>query len=563
MKARKVLSASIACMLLVSAFSACTNSSSPSSSTPPASTTADSGSSSEVNSALAELGLDENFKFAETRKITVEIYDRANEGGSDPTNNHYTNFIKEGMLRDHNVEVSYVAVPRWTEDVDINNLLAAGNAPDICVTYSYPTIQTYAEMGGVVDLAPYMEKTKEVIPDLWDLLGETNIYFDQDPTTKTLWALEAMLRHNPRIVTFVREDWLKALNMNEPTTLAEFEAMLNAFKDNASTLLGADAKKMIPFSTSFDIGWRADLLNVSYVADGITDKELYINGYDDRHLLYPGWKEGVRKLNEWYNAGLVWKDFALYPAGDKTEDNLMKAGFVGSFIHNWDYPFRDGSDGIQMQLKSIVGEDAGYIAVDPFKNDAGVARKYLASTVDRKIFFPASNDEPVASLLYLNWISKQDNRIYLQFGDEGSTYQKTADGAYQTIKGEGDKIMNSGNNIDYTITINGIDLGDDELTMKSMALNYAGIDAKYVARAYEVAKNEGRVAATYNVGKVNAEEGMGTSLKEKRDTLLTKAVTASTDKFDSVYDSGMSDYMASGGQAIIDERTQKFAEFYE
>ncbi len=52
------------------------------------------------------------------------------------------------MLEDHNVEVEFVKVPRWTEVEEINNLLAAGTAPDICVTYSYPTILTYADMGG-------------------------------------------------------------------------------------------------------------------------------------------------------------------------------------------------------------------------------------------------------------------------------------------------------------------------------------------------------------------------------------------------------------------------------
>ena len=72
-------------------------------------------------------------KFAETRQITVEIYDRGNDGGSDPENNIYTEFIKKGMLEEHNVEVTFKKVPRWTEVDDINNLLAAGEAPDICV----------------------------------------------------------------------------------------------------------------------------------------------------------------------------------------------------------------------------------------------------------------------------------------------------------------------------------------------------------------------------------------------------------------------------------------------
>jgi len=100
--------------------------------------------------ALAESPEIVDGRFVTTRQITVEIYDRANDGGSKPEDNFYTDFIKEGMLRDHNVEVTFVPVPRWTEDQVLNNLLAAGDAPDICVTYSYPIIQTYATMGGVL-----------------------------------------------------------------------------------------------------------------------------------------------------------------------------------------------------------------------------------------------------------------------------------------------------------------------------------------------------------------------------------------------------------------------------
>ncbi|NLZ52897.1 MAG: extracellular solute-binding protein, partial [Thermoanaerobacteraceae bacterium] len=196
-------------------------------------------------------------RFTKTRKITVEIYDRSNDGGSKPEDNFYTDFIKEGMLRDHNVEVTFVPVPRWTETDVLNNLLAAGDAPDVCVTYSYPTIQSYANMGGVIDLAPLLEEYKPMLTNLWDLLGDNNIYYNQDPTTGTVWAIEAIRAQIPRINTFVREDWLKKLNLSEPTTLEEFENMLYAFKDNAELLLGKDADKIVPFSLSFDVGWTA------------------------------------------------------------------------------------------------------------------------------------------------------------------------------------------------------------------------------------------------------------------------------------------------------------------
>ena len=501
-------------------------------------------------------------KFVETREITVEVYDRDNEGGSTPEDNCYTDYIKEGMLRDHNIKVTFVPIPRWTEVEQINNQLAAGTAPDICITYDYATIQTYAGMGGVLDLSQYMDKYKDQLPNLWSWLGSTNINWDKNPTDGTIWALESKLAVMARINTFVREDWLKKLNIAEPTTVEEFEAMLKAFKDNASTLLGDDADKMVPFSISFDVGWRSDNLVSSFIPDNITDKEYYVHEFDDRKLLQTNSKEGVRVLNKWYNEGLIWKDFALYPAGDTTEDNMMKAGYVGAFIHNWDYPYRNGTNSIANSLKQMVGPDAGYIAIDPFKNDAGVTKKFLAGPVDRKIFLPSTNDEPLASLMYLDWISKQENRKFLQFGEEGVTCQTQADGSIKTIAVTGEKIMNSPCNIDYTITCNGIDLGDVDKTNKSIALGYDGIDPSYIEKALTIAIENGRIGKNVNVGTIKSEEGMGPALQKKRDTLLDQAVVAKPDKFDEIFDSGLKDYLNSGGQAIIDERNAAWEKTY-
>lgn len=559
-KAMSILTIIIALALVISG---CTSDKSTPSASPTPETSAVSNTSEEGSDArLDELGLDSNLKFKETRKITVEIYDRGNTGGSKPEDNFYTQYIKDGMLRDHNVEVTFVPVPRWTEGEVINNLLAANQAPDISITYSYPTIQTYANMGGVLDLAPLLEQNKDLFPDMWDYLTETNIYWDQDPDTGTLWALEARLNNLNRINTFVREDWLQKLNLEAPTTLEEFESTLIAFRDNASTLLGADASKMVPFSISFDVGWRADHLTSSFVPNDITDKDIFVNGFDDRNFLYPNYKEGIRTLNKWYNEGLIWKDFSLYPAGDTTEDNLMKMGYVGAFIHNWDYPYRNGDDGVQVNLQKLVSPDAAYVAIEPFANDAGVYKKFLSGPVDRKIFFPATNEEPIASLLYVNWISKLENRVFLQFGEEGVTHETLADGSKKTIAAEGDKIMNSPANIDYTITSNGLDLGDPDLTVKSIANGYAGIDSKYIEIASKITTNAGREGKNVNVGEIKAENGQGQALKEKRDTILNKAVVAPVDKFDEVYDSGMKDYLSSGGQAIIDERIAAWEKYF-
>ena len=44
--------------------------------------------------------------------------------------------------------------------------VAAGDAPDVCVTYSYPTIQTYADMGGIINLNDIGGKKLEEYKDV-------------------------------------------------------------------------------------------------------------------------------------------------------------------------------------------------------------------------------------------------------------------------------------------------------------------------------------------------------------------------------------------------------------
>ena len=513
----------------------------------------------EVQKAAADF---ENGKFKETKHIVVEIYDRGNDGGSDPENNMYTDYIKKGMLEDHNVDVTFKKVPRWTEVEEINNLLSANSAPDVCVTYSYPTIQTYANMGGVIDLAPYVETYKKDLPNLWNWLGDTNINWDKDPKTGTLWCVEAKLAVSNRVITFVRQDWLDKLGMKAPTTKDEFEKMLVAFKDNADTLLGSDASRMIPYSVSYDVGWRAATLIESFLDPKMSDKEYYINGFDDRKLTENGTKEGVRLLNKWYNMGLMWNDFAQYGSGDTTEDDMMKAGFVGAFTHNWDYPYRNGDDSINANLQRNVGKDAKFVAIDPFEDKNGTHTKFVSGPIDRKVFFPATNKEPLASLLYLDWISAPEHIQYLQIGDEGVTHDVTSDGAIQVKAATGNAIMNSGMNIDYTITVNGLKLTSDDLTNKSRALNYPGIPAEDVLNSHKIANTDLRIGKNVNVGAIAAEECVGDTLSQLRDTVYDKAVVASVADFDKVWDAELKNYLSSGGQAIIDERTAKWKEFF-
>ena len=128
----------------------------------------------------------------------------------------------------------------------------------------------------------------------------------------------------------------------------------------------------------------------------------------------------------------------------------------------------------------------------------------------------------------------------------------------QSVTGE--KIMTP-QNIDYTITINGLELGDPELTVKSQALAYP-VSRRFIEIAYKATNNDARYEKNVQVGDVR-QKRHGPALKEKRDNLLVQAVVSKPGQFDSVWDKGFEDYLTSGGRAIIEERKAKAEQHYE
>ncbi|MBO4824706.1 MAG: sugar ABC transporter substrate-binding protein, partial [Lachnospiraceae bacterium] len=139
---KKLLSVLLASAMILS-LAACGDKTTSTSSTETSVSNTETSVSEEVKSDEPDARGLLNGKFVDTREISVELYDRNVDGGTEAGDNAWTKWIQEQMLERYNVKVSFVTVARWTEGDDINNLLAAGTAPDICYTYSYPTIQTY------------------------------------------------------------------------------------------------------------------------------------------------------------------------------------------------------------------------------------------------------------------------------------------------------------------------------------------------------------------------------------------------------------------------------------
>jgi putative aldouronate transport system substrate-binding protein len=517
---------------------------------------------------LAQHGLeivDGTPRFIETQNISALMWNRNHDRWPDITTSYWADWMRAELLRIHNIAVDFTAVPRWGPEYNyLAALLAAGEAPDVAFTFSYPTVETFADMAGVLNLWPLVDAYLDFFPHFYEISGMDNLLWNQDPFTNEIWAFAG--RHHDhllRINTFVREDWLAELSIAPPTSLQEFEDMLVAFRDNADLLLGADANQMIPFRLTDDVAWTGDHVIASFIPDAITDREWFVYGFDERRFTMPGIKEGVRVLNRWFNMGLLWEDFSLHTAADERGDDLIRLGFVGSFSGNWDIPFR-AADRLIVDMQENVGPQANFMVVTPFPNDAGRIRFQVPHGTDRSIFFPHTNRNPVASLLYLDWISRPDVIEFLMFGHEGVHHARTPEGAFQTLPFDyvpDNQFIPSLRNFDLLLTFNGLPL-DSAIAAATLALGFPGIDPAQVMEAHATALRYAWVGPRAIVGPITAEAGMGPSLNAMRDATLNQAVVAPEDQFDAVFDSGMANYMAAGGAAIIAERREAWIRTY-
>ncbi len=324
--------------------------------------------------------------------ISVMVWDRGNAApGTTPENNTLTQYIKDNMKEKYNINVEYVSVPRSSSDDKVNIMMAGGNAPDIIFTYSQNLFNSFAQNGGLADLtsayAAYGTNIQKNQGEIQDMA-----VFDG----KQYGIMKQRGLEMPRHLGFIRKDWLDAMGMEIPKTKEELQAYLQAVKDQNPG--GVD--KVIPWAMS----GRADTEKgyLSFVGSYVTfadDKEAYM--YNEAYTaVAPGAVDGLRKLNELYNAGLISQDFAT----DTNEDIYkaqVSAGNVGFFV--------DDTGGTSWDLMSIAYNAQGstaFVPVQCFDLPDGSYRSVYEPRFGMYIMVPKTSEAKAdACMKYLDWMS--------------------------------------------------------------------------------------------------------------------------------------------------------------
>jgi ABC-type sugar transport system, periplasmic component len=483
-------------------------------------------------------------------KLKVEIFDRGNTpSGYTISDSYLTRLVQERFGDPNNIDVEFVPVPRSEEVQKLNVLMASGSdVPDIVFTYDSGTFNRYAEQGGLTELSSLLDQYG---PNLKNFLGEDTLAYGQ-------YKGEQLAVPGRRLVlgkyaSYIRQDWLDKLGLPVPTNADELYTTLKAFKEQDP---GGVGSSIVPFGMSIASAQYEPLI-WSFI-EPLTEEQRYTLtqqlGSNDYPTLLPGFKDALQYMNKLYNEGLISKDFGL----DKDKKKLwedMQSGKVGFYSEDAGELYFVANGSYKNLQTNIPG--AVMTPFDAFRNSEGKFAKPAYAPNAMYIMIPKSSKNAEAAIKYLDWMASGTNLFDIQFGVENENYT-LVDGVpvvkEDATKEASDRIYNFG---DIAIIVNGKYAGSDE---KNEAAYIAQTPQEYQAdmrKSVEIS-NTDTIAPVRFDHPIEAEAKYGSSLSDKFQEFIVKATIVKPANFESTYESMMKDYMASGGQAILDERTAAY-----
>lgn len=117
-------------------------------------------------------------------------------------------------------------------------------------------------------------------------------------------------------------------------------------------------------------------------------------------------------------------------------------------------------------------------------------------------------------------------------------------------------------NLDYTLVVNGAELGDTEKNVRTYAAALAAGDKNYEKLAidsYKINTTDGYTGFYYGVPN-EANIKYGKTLGDMNKQMIDRLVVAKPAEFDALYDKLVKEYMDAGGKAVQDENVKNYRE---
>ena len=221
-----------------------------------------------------------------------------------------------------NVEVKWTAIQgdQWNDKITLS-MANPKTLSDFVFSASFndSALLKYADQGIIISLEKYIDAYMPNLKTVFDNYPEYKAMCTD--SNGHIWALpwiEQLGQGKEAIqvvenMSFINKKWLDFLKLDVPTTTADFERVLNAFKYNEEALqkeFGIDGS-VIPMSFIMNDGGQDPYILINGFGEGYgdIDKGRHITVTDDKKVICTSTQEGFKKGTAWlhrlYEEGLI------------------------------------------------------------------------------------------------------------------------------------------------------------------------------------------------------------------------------------------------------------------
>lgn len=399
-KAARLLSVILCLALILSSvpmLAGCTGSS-------PVATPTQSGNSSAANQTEATASEED----VQTSPVIFVV-----RGINDMENKTDNEAIYEKIRKESGVDFQVVVIPTdaWSEKV--NMMIAAGDDWDVMnITESAGNWNQYYQKNALQSWNNYLEYMPNVKARLNDdsLKGCTL-------SDGSIYALPRKEYFSKQFVPAIRKDWLDALGMECPTTMAGLEAYFQGVI--TENLNGSDNE--IPMMTFLGM-------------ENSDFRPFYLGFFGDHYLgtdgtIYPWYMHEncyllLSELSKWYANGWLYSEYQTMTIQDGFD--LIAADRVGG----WTGPYNAGVSSSLTILDNNPDSKVEWVSLDNFTDfPTGGTDAWGSNPVYQpELVLNASSDNAKWAAKLLNWMfENQDNYMLCARGQEGVEWNYTND----------------------------------------------------------------------------------------------------------------------------------------
>jgi putative aldouronate transport system substrate-binding protein len=335
-----------------------------------------------------------------------------------------------------NVHVNWILAPGGELKTRVNLALASQDQIDLILTGATAVSQlTLTEILRLVDqqlitpIETFIESdTINIKANLAKVKGWREIITLPDGHIYTVPRLNECLHCAYYGKMWVNMEFLKNVNMNIPTSPAEFKQMLVAFRDKDANGNG-DPTDEIPFSGSvYGYSSKVDtyLMSAFVYDDGLN--RLYVNkGRVTAAFQQPEFQEGLHYLRDLYAENLIYPGTFTQDRDTQYKLNSQKyESIIGAipYEHHGNMGSREKGEPVRW---------IEYKPIPPLKGPHGlqVARyeHYQQFETNRAVFIPSTSKNPALVMRWLDWFHTEEGPNVLYRGGKGIGWTDADPGA--------------------------------------------------------------------------------------------------------------------------------------